>query len=266
MNSKNRQIILNITLSSLMIALAVILDRILTIRVPGILGSKVSLGFVPIIITSTVLGPTWGAIVGGLTDVIGFFVFDDTGTPYSPLYTILYIIVGILPYFIFYISRSIRYKSKPFPLLYIILGSIWLFINIYVLLNSQFRVSPGVYEPITTTIKIIVPILSTGIFGGLAVLLYFLNRYFQKKVLFYPKCPNPQEVALVVLLIEIIIHLLLEPLVLMFVYEAPYLPIVFIRAMVLIITIPANTFIVNYALMAYYRYIDRSASDRISEE
>lgn len=266
MNSKNRQIILNITLSSLMIALGVILDRILTIRVPGILGSKVSLGFVPVIISSAVMGPLYGGIVGGLTDFIGFFIFDDTGTPYSPLYTILFTIAGILPYFIFMLSKKIRYKSKPIPIVYILLGLIWAFINVYIFTNTEFRVGPGIYEPITLTLRIIIPIVSTIIFGGLIIVIHLVNSHFQKRVLFYPKCPSPQEVALVVLFIEIFIHLLLEPLILTFVYEAPYLPIVFIRSMVLIVTIPANTFIVNYALMAYYRYIDKASSDNYSED
>ncbi len=80
--------------ASLLIALSVILSRFLSIQ----LGQTVRIGFgkLPIILAGVFLGPWWGLAVGGLSDLLGFFV-NPMGGMFLPGITLSAALSGFLP-------------------------------------------------------------------------------------------------------------------------------------------------------------------------
>lgn len=256
----NNKIIRNITLSALMIGLGIIFERLIVINIPPFI--RVGIGSIPVILSSVLLGPLYGAFIGASVDVLGFFVFDITGFPYTPYVTISFILMGVLPYFLLKLSSFMRYKKMPFPISYILLAVIWSFLLIYVINNETVRIS-GTYYPIDIAMKVLIPIISFIVFAGFSVFIYLSNRYFQKRIMFYPKCPSPHESAFVILVVEIVVHMIWGSMWKSWFFGLDTLMVLFIQSVILIFTFPVKTFVFNYVLMAYHRYIDKTRSDHV---
>lgn len=94
-----RKRILKLVLSGLMIGLSIVLTRIgsLNIAIAGIQVSRLGLGFLPIMLSSIILGPLWGMSVGALADLTGFFAFPSGGSYFPPI-TLTSALVGVLPF------------------------------------------------------------------------------------------------------------------------------------------------------------------------
>lgn len=81
-----------IAIMSVLIAMAVILRRFLSIQLPfGI----ISFGAFPIIISGFIFGPVAGGIVGALSDIAGYPFFPKG--PYFPHFTLTSALTGIIP-------------------------------------------------------------------------------------------------------------------------------------------------------------------------
>ncbi len=256
----NNRVIRNITLSALMIGLGVIFERLIVINIPPFI--RIGIGSIPVILSSVLLGPIYGAFIGASVDILGFFVFDITGYPYTPYVTISFILMGVLPYLLFKASAFMRYKKRPFPLSYIILGLIWLFLLIYVLTQSSVRISGTNYN-IDIYMKVLIPIISFLVFTGFSIFIYFSNSYFQKRIMLYPKCPSPHESAFVILILEIFVHMMWGSVWKSWFFGLDILMVLFIQSVILILTFPIKTLVLNYVLIAYHRYIDKARSDRV---
>ncbi|MFA5235657.1 MAG: folate family ECF transporter S component [Bacilli bacterium] len=254
------KIVLNITLSALMIGLGIIFERLIVINIPPFI--RIGIGSIPVILASVIIGPLYGALIGASVDVLGYFIFDVTGYPYTPYVTISFILIGVLPYLLFKASAWMRYKKNPFPVSYILLAVIWSFLTAYVIMADSVRIS-GTMVAITQFYKIFIPIVSFFVFAGFSVFIYLINRHFQKKILFYPKCPSPHQSAFVILVMEIVVHMVWGS-----IWKAQFfgldpMMVLFIQAVILIFTFPVKTAVLNYVLIAYHRYIDKARSDHV---
>ncbi len=87
----------NMVLSALFIALSVVLTRLLSqqLFIAGVPASRLSAGFVPLILVGMICGPVWGLLAGALADIVGFFAFPSG--MYYPLLTVTSALVGFLP-------------------------------------------------------------------------------------------------------------------------------------------------------------------------
>ena len=78
--SKTRERLVKLILSAVMIALSIAMTRMLPQEmVLALFGQtpltvRLGLGLIPIYFASMALGPGWGAAVGGLADLLGYFV------------------------------------------------------------------------------------------------------------------------------------------------------------------------------------------------
>ena len=93
MNLKNLNI-KKLVLASIFIALAIIFTRL----VPVQLGNYLRIGFgdLPIFFAGIILGPFWGAAVGALADVLGFFI-APLGDFFVPGITLSAALWGFIP-------------------------------------------------------------------------------------------------------------------------------------------------------------------------
>ena len=85
------QIIRKMTLSAMLIAIGLILERVLMIPIGEV--NRIAFGSSAIILASLIVGPVFGAIVGASIDVIGFLI-NSVGT-YTPYVTIGLAVLGI---------------------------------------------------------------------------------------------------------------------------------------------------------------------------
>lgn len=170
--------ITKITLSAFMIALGIILTRFTPLQNIAIIPFiRVSLGPILIIVASLLLGPIYGSLIGVLCDVLGYFMFDTSGLGYNPLFSITYILYGLLPGLLIYLLAF--NKKIKFPYIQSILFLVFLiFITIFFSTNNEMILYDKVYE-ITDILKNIM-IIGSYLISLIYFTFYFLMyRYFK---------------------------------------------------------------------------------------
>jgi riboflavin transporter len=80
-----------------LIAISVLLGRVFDLRLPvtGVETLRLGLGALPIMLAGLSFGPGYGALAGGVADVIGIWIFPQG--PFFPHFTLTSILNGLLP-------------------------------------------------------------------------------------------------------------------------------------------------------------------------
>ncbi len=130
---KRNIIVSRITTSGLLVALSIILQRIFVFP-QGPTFYRISLGNVPIIFASLLLGPLYGGIVGAASDIVGSTVISSGKfLPWPFISATLY---GVIPYLILLLMKKLPIKLK-FPVFYFTAFAFYVFVVIYVFQNSS---------------------------------------------------------------------------------------------------------------------------------
>jgi len=98
-----------ITTIGLLMALAIILTRIASLRIAigGVEGIRIGLGRLPIILGGIIFGPLAGGLIGAFSDLLGYFI-NPIGA-YMPHFTLTSALTGIIPATILILMR----KNEP---------------------------------------------------------------------------------------------------------------------------------------------------------
>jgi ECF transporter S component (folate family) len=83
--------------ASLLVAMSVVITRLFYFPIPTISGGKIIpyYGYFVIMFAGFLLGPSYGAAVGGVSDILGFFI-NPQGA-FFPGFTLTSILVGLIP-------------------------------------------------------------------------------------------------------------------------------------------------------------------------
>lgn len=204
MNKELKQIE-KITLSAMLLAISVILGSITKmISIPHL--SFISISFTPtiVIFASLTLGPIYGAIIGGLADLLPAFIMP-TGA-YNFLLTIVYVLLGIFPWLIEKLTKRIR-KFFPFSIVTICLIFLVLALEIYFFYGTDIldkRLS--YYSPY---VKIIILSISVLMDIATSIALILTDYHFKKKGKDL-SLPSPSEIAFISFFLEITLLVLLR--------------------------------------------------------
>ena len=234
-----------ITLAALLLALTIILTRITPLQnFPLIPWVRISLGPALIIFTSILLGPIYGAIVGAGSDILGIVLFPNAlGYGINPLFTLVYGLLGILPWLVFFLIK--RVKNEHISLICLGIASILVFLTlIYFIFFSKIVAENYNFE---TYIKWIIVSIAFVLLAANIILLFFINRYFKKK--YGEDIVLPYNIAFVSFISELVLMLFLNSLVKTVTFEVNYWVIFFAQAIVFFIDIPLNTFVVEGLLL-----------------
>ncbi len=109
-----------ITKMALFIAISVVLSRFLSFKMifMGIEGIRIGFGSFTIILSGILFGPISGAIVGALSDIIGYMI-SPLG-PYMPHFTLNAALVGFIPGVLLYKNYKRNHDLSIFLLLGVI--------------------------------------------------------------------------------------------------------------------------------------------------
>lgn len=231
----------NITSAAVLTALSII-STIIFKLIP--MGDLVFLRFslTPSIImfTSLVLGPFYGAVVGIVSDFIPAMV-AATGA-YNFFITIVYGILGVLPWIFEKITSKFRSSLKPpfavFIAMVVILAGL-----AAVLFFTDFiggTVFKGEHVLVAKFIILGIMVL-VSVACCLSVTL--TNRRFEQNVLEYSDIPSPNETALISLLCEVLVMTVLKSLAFFlfyFIFGNGYSPSFEYFFMMLLLGLPAN--------------------------
>ncbi len=252
-----------ITLSSMLLVLNVLATRFLRTPLIGNMHFiRISLGPAIVIFSSLLLGPLYGAIVGSAGDMVGHFLFP-VGGEFNPLITIVYLLLGIMPWCLMQFTSHFRDTLKK-PYFFILTMTLLL-----VLLVCFFYVIPGLKEYFAKGFGDgaywIEPLIIalTALFTALACVgLFYLNRYFEKNKQRYTSFPSPYEMALICLITEIVLMVGLMPLAFYIFYNfiSHEFPVTYGMLLSCIsvfsgIKVVLNTFVVYWLLVVTKKYL-----------
>jgi ECF transporter S component (folate family) len=92
---------------ALLLAIAVLLSMLgVMIPIAGINGLKITFSYLPIMLAGFVFGPAAGAIVGAMTDILGYLVKFHAYGPWFPGFTVTTALSGALPVIIYRLFKA----------------------------------------------------------------------------------------------------------------------------------------------------------------
>lgn len=241
-----------ICLSGILLALIIVFTKVLSVQnLPALPFVRISIGPALIIFTSLILGPVYGGIVGGLSDLLGYFIVDFTGLPPYYLFTLQYFLLGFFAYFIVRLFLLIK-KTYVSLIINITLSSlIYIGLLIYLTYSDCLNFASTTYV-LENWLKITLAIVAFLLFALLYVLAYFINRYFKKKNNHLPLFPFLNAITV----LEICFALFLGSGLKTYYFEVPFLLIFMAQAIVFFIDVPLYLFILLLLLRlvkSYYK-------------
>lgn len=251
MRSYKLSIVQKICLSGILIVLIAIFQKIFAINyLPFAPFVRLSFGGAALVIFSSVLlGPWFGMLIGGASDLFGYLIFDPKAI--APMFqiTFIYMLLGFISYYAFkWIS-----KIKKEKLTLIIEGATFLLIavvaSLVVNLTSSITLYGNTYN-FDLTAKICVPVISFILLGLLFVAVIFINKHFKKKgwnISVY-------NVSFACFALEIVVMLLFGSAMKvwgfnMFYSATPFAYIFFSQLIVSLFNIPFNTVAISYIMV-----------------
>lgn len=211
--SKPLSSIQKITLTSMLLVLDVLFTHFL--RTPTI-GSlpflRISLGPSIVIFSSLLLGPFYGAIVGGAGDLIGIFIFSGLEGQINPLITIVYALLGVLPWCLMRVfSRFRESLKKPYFLVAVMGLMLILLVCLFYAIPSTSEYFKNGFGEISIWMEPLILSLTAFFFLVAGFGLFFMNRHFEKNSEL-ASLPSPYEMAMICLISEVILMVGLLPL------------------------------------------------------
>lgn len=252
-------------------ALLLILDIIGThiIRTPMLANFsfiRLSIGPAIVIYSSLFLGPFYGAVVGGCGDILGILLFQGVEGQINPLLTLVYILLGILPYCLEKLTKKMRHSLKKPYVFYVGLFSMLIILALlfFVIPSSKEYFRNGFGDTYVWAEPLIVG-LTAFLDIASCVALHFTSKYFSKRNEIFEGIPSPYEVALICLVLEMVLMIALKPLAFYVFYNwmaSDPFPIsygVLFSCMFVFgsLNIIINTFITSWLLIYSRRFIGR---------
>lgn len=110
----NVSLTMKICLAGLFAALTTVLQKVLAINyLPAFPFFRISFGGPAIIAFASIfLGPIWGAAVGGISDILGYLIFDPKSNMFMPLITLIYVLLGFAAFFVYKLIDKIGKDRK----------------------------------------------------------------------------------------------------------------------------------------------------------
>ena len=229
-----------ICLAGLFIALIMILNKVVAINyIPVIPFVRISFGGVALLIfASYFLGPIYGMIIGVFADLLGYFIFDPKTFGFFPQITLTYLLIGLLPYFLFSLVRFLKNKKVMFCVQYLVFAAIFVLTNIFLFTQKSFKLYSQTY-----TLELYQKVIIVSLMGVLFLLLILINFFLGKR--FKNEYFNVYQVSFVVFLVEFFVVLLFGSLMKAWAFGFNMFFVIFItQGILLFLNVPLNTYFI----------------------
>lgn len=169
--------VLKVSLAGIFIALVCIFNKVVAINyIPVVPFVRISFGGPALIIfASFLLGPIYGALIGGFSDILGYFVFDIKMFPYYPSITLTYILLGFLSGLIFYFVPRFKNEKLSRIILYTFLSIIFLILSIFIFISNEWVMFDNIIK-VELWLKFVLVIGMVVLFTIMIFYLEILNK------------------------------------------------------------------------------------------
>lgn len=250
----NLPIIQKIALGGLFIALACIFNKVLAINYISIVPFvRVSFGGIAIIIFAAyLLGPVYGLLIGGLQDILGYFIFDIKSYPWYPLITLTYVLLGFVTPIVFYLIKKIKNVNTSRIISYSTLSILAVLLSTYIIICDQAVVFSNTYN-IYLWMKILFPILA---FSLVIVLIIMCEVIYKKQLKSNNKIDlNIFQIMFSVFILDLFVITLFGSLMKALSFGLDlFMVILFCQLLTMFFNVPFNSVFLNIILKASKRY------------
>ncbi|MGI6644766.1 MAG: folate family ECF transporter S component [Bacilli bacterium] len=238
--------VLKLILSALFITLSMVLTRLFSIP-SGPTFFRFTLGTIPIILSSFILGPVYGLFVGLGSDLIRAILF-----PIGPILIFPVIsstLLGLLPYFIVKLIRLM--KPKISILIILLLFSVffglamwflWTGDGVQALVGSQYITFTTQNRIIITCVSIIIVVL---LFVALSLIAVYMRKRDQKYV------KLTYEIAVSIMITEILIDLIYTTVWKTYVWNIDFFVVLTMQLIIFVVMLPIKTLLINLVMYAF---------------
>ncbi len=215
---KNVFTVKTITSTAILLALATISTIVFKLVPMGSLGLlRFSLTPAIIIFTSIALGPISGVIVGAGSDLIPAII-TPTGS-ILPLITLVYAVLGIVPWALVFLTKHFRKSLKKPYVLYASMAiiAVGVMVPMFVtgFFEDKFGESANIGRVLCVCIIVVVSLLC-------CIAVTVSNKKYEAELLEKSSIPSPYEVAIIALVCELLIMCAGKGLVFTIMYGIPY--------------------------------------------
>ena len=244
----NLSIVQKICFAGIFIPLVAIFQKVFAINYISIIPFvRISFGGPALIIfASIILGPWFGALVGILSDLIGFFIFDPKMFGSLPFFqiTAIYGLLGFSSYFVFKWINKIK-NVKVMSIIEVstflaFLIAVTLFVNL-----SDSITLYGVEYEFTTLHRILIPVILFILLLLLSLFVFLINIHFKNKDIKI----SVFNVSFSCFILEVVVMLIFGTIMKTWAFSSTtFLAIFLSQLAVLFFNIPLNTILISYLM------------------
>ena len=243
------QHIRKMTLTSIFLVVSIILTRFMSPYLPlfGSNSFRIGFGTIPIVLTSVVCGPFYGAICGFFADLFGALLFPSG--PYLFYFGISSLLQGVFPFFV---MKFLNMNKINKYILYSVLSLLSLsLISVFLFKYDNFNVGKNEFY-LSMRDKLLIFFGFVLIFIILFFVIYFISRQTEKKSYLYNRSTVFNN-YIVVLFNEIIILVILGSLWKQICYSIPYVICLFTASVLMVSNVIVKGIVLNIlsALMSF---------------
>lgn len=229
-----------ICLAGLFIALIMILNKVVAINyIPIIPFVRISFGGIALLIfASFFLGPIYGMVIGVCSDLLGYFIFDPKTFGLFPQITLIYLLIGLLPYFLFSFIRFIKSKKTMIFIEYGVFAVILALITLFLFTNDSLTLY-GETHILELYQKIVILVLMILFFALLIIVNYVLDKRTKASGF------NVYHISFICFIVEVLIVMLFGSLMKATAFGFNMFYVILItQGMLMFLNVPLNTYLV----------------------
>lgn len=245
-----------LTLAAFLLVFDIIFTNISSLFIlQGLSFVRFGLGPATVILASVLCGPVFGAVVGAGGDILAILLRGGAGA-INPFITIVYGLLGVLPYFLLrFTSRFRASTKKPYA---IWIGFVLLLgVCIYAICAPGF-LDECIASEALVWLRPFLAVASVVLSAFALYILHKMERAFQKEILENGGIPSPYQVAFVCLFVEIVLMVFLKSFAFYFFYAylsggspIPYQYIILSLLLLAPLDVLLNTYVVSLLIKSY---------------
>lgn len=250
----NFSIAQKICLAGILIVMVAIFQKVFAINyIPVVPFVRISFGGCALIILSSVLlGPWFGLLIGAMSDLIGFFIFDPRmfgSMPFLQI-TAIYALLGFASYYVFKLVSLIKSKRIIYIVEGLIFGTIFIVVTLFFAFTNSISLYGQTYD-ISVLAKIVIPIFILILLSVLFITIIVIDkkRKFDATFLSIP------HISFAAFILEISVILIFGSIMKAWAFSSSTFFAIFIaQLLVAFINIPINTLLISLFFKIFDRY------------
>lgn len=241
-----------ICLSAFFIVLVTLFNKVIAINyIPVIPFVRLSFGSIALLIfASIIFGPLYGMVIGASADLLGYFVFDASSFGWFFQITLVYALLGFVPFFIYKLVTLIKNEKLMMIIEYSFMSVVIALLTLYFIFNETLTMYGTTYH-FEIWQRVLIPSLALVLFALIVISNIFIKKGDTSKSFL-----NIYQISFVVFISEIIVNFLFGALMKSWAFGFNmFLAIIISQGVLMFFNIPYNTYMIFVIMKISKRFL-----------